>query len=262
VEVVPLRVIFGDEELRDQTEISTAEFYRRMRADGPHPRTSQPSPGDFAEVFSRLGRHGGTIICTTISSDLSGTVGSAMQARRSLPDLDIRVVDTHTVGPGHGAAVAMAVAIRDQGGDAAAILAGLERLQASQRLVFTVETLEYVRRGGRIGGARALLGTILSIKPILAFVDGKIQVLDQVRTFTRALDRLVEELASSVRLWGPTAATVAHADNRASADAVAAKVAAVTGQMPQIAEVGAVLGCHVGPGAFGLFFHPASVVQT
>ena len=262
VELVPLRIIFGDEQFRDQVEMSTGDFYRRMRAGGPHPRTSQPPPGDFAEVFQRLGSDGGTVICTTISSDLSGTAGSAMQARQSLPDLDIRVVETKSCGPAHGAAVAMAVAIRDRGGDADAIVAAIERLRATQRLVFTVENLEYLRRGGRIGTARALIGTVLSIKPILGFIDGKVQVLDQVRTYTRALDRLVQELASAVRLWGRTAATLAHADNREGAEALAEKVADVTGEPPQIVEVGAVLGCHVGPGAFGLFYHPASAVQT
>jgi len=233
-----------------------------MRAGGPHPRTSQPPPGDFAEVFQRLGGDGGTVICTTISSDLSGTAGSAMQARQSLPDLDIRVVETKSCGPAHGAAVAMAVAIRDRGGDADTIVAAIERLRPTQHLVFTVENLEYLRRGGRIGTARALIGTVLSIKPILGFIDGKVQVLDQVRTYTRALDRLVQELATAVRLWGRTAATLAHADNRDGAEALAEKVANVTGEPPQIVEVGAVLGCHVGPGAFGLFYHPASAVQT
>jgi DegV family protein with EDD domain len=238
VEVVPLRIIFGDEQFRDQEEMSTGEFYRRMRAGGPHPRTSQPSPGEFAEVFQRLGSDGGTVVCTTISSDLSGTAGSAMQARQSLPDLDIRVVETKSCGPAHGAALDMAVAIRDRGGGADTILAAIDRLKAAQRLVFTVQNLEYLRRGGRIGAARALLGTVLSIKPVLGFIDGRVQVLDQVRTYTRAADRLVQELASAVRLWGRTVATLA------------------------LVEVGAVLGCHVGPGAFGLFYHPASAVQT
>ena len=262
VEVVPLRIIFGDEQFRDQEEMSTGEFYRRMRAGGPHPRTSQPSPGEFAEVFQRLGSDGGTVVCTTISSDLSGTAGSAMQARQSLPDLDIRVVETKSCGPAHGAALDMAVAIRDRGGGADTILAAIDRLKAAQRLVFTVQNLEYLRRGGRIGATRALLGTVLSIKPVLGFIDGRVQVLDQVRTYTRAADRLVQELASAVRLWGRTVATLAHADNRDGAEALAVKVAAVTGEPPQIVEVGAVLGCHVGPGAFGLFYHPASAVQT
>jgi len=262
VEVVPLRIFFGNEEFRDQEEMSTREFYRRMRAGGPHPRTSQPSPGEFAEVFQRLAGGGGTVVCTTISSDLSGTSGSATQARQSLPDLDIRVVETKSCGPAHGAALAMAVAIRDRGGSADAIVAAIDRLKVAQRLIFTVENLEYLRRGGRIGAARALLGTVLSIKPILVFNGGKVQVLDQVRTYPRALDRLVQELGSAVRAWGRTVATLAHADNRQGAEALAAKVAAITGEPPEIVEVGAVLGCHVGPGAFGLFYHPASAVQT
>ena len=262
VEEVPLRIIFGDEEFRDQAEMSTGDFYRRMRAGGPHPRTSQPPPSDFERVFQRLAGDGDTVICTTISSDLSGTAGSAMQARQSLPELDIRVVESRSCGPAHGAAMAMAVAIRDRGGGADAIVSAIERLRATQRLVFTVENLEYLRRGGRIGAARALLGTVLSIKPILGFIDGKVQALDQVRTYQRALDRLVQELASAVRLWGRTVATLAHADNREGAERLAVKVAAVTGEVPQIAEVGPVLGCHVGPGAFGLFYHPASAVQT
>jgi DegV family protein with EDD domain len=262
VEMVPLRIIFGDEQFRDQVEMPPGEFYRRMRAGGPHPRTSQPSPGEFAQVFDRLGRDGGTVVCTTISSDLSGTAGSAMQARQSLPDRDIRVVETKSCGPAHGAALAMAVAIRDRGGNADAILAAIDRLKAAQRLVFTVENLEFLRRGGRIGAARALLGNVLSIKPILAFIDGRVQVVDQVRTYQRALDRLVQELGSAVRLWGRTVATLAHADNRDGAEALATKVAAVTGEPPQIVEVSAVLGCHVGPGAFGLFYHPASAVET
>jgi DegV family protein with EDD domain len=260
--MVPLSIIFGEEQYLDQVEMPTREFYRRMRAGGPHPQTSQPSPGVFAEVFERLGSDGGPVICTTISSDLSGTAGSAMQARQALPDLDIRIVETKSCGPAHGAALAMAAAIRDRGGSADAIVAAIDRLKAAQHLVFTVENLEYLRRGGRIGAARALLGTVLSIKPILAFIDGKVQVLDQVRTYPRALDRVVQELASTVRVWGRTVTTLAHADNREGAEALAVKVAAVTGEPPQIVEVGAVLGCHVGPGAFGLFYHPASAVQT
>ncbi|MGD1053043.1 MAG: DegV family protein [Candidatus Dormibacteria bacterium] len=261
VTVVPLRVFFGEEEFRDQVEMSTAEFYQRMRAGGPHPRTSQPPPGDFAEVFSRLGRQGGTIICTTISGDLSGTVGSALQARSALPDLDIRVVDTRSVAPGHANAVEAAVATRDRGGEAEDVIAVLDRLVATQQVVFTVETLEYLHRGGRIGGAQALLGTVLDIKPILAIRGGKIEVIERVRTYPRALKRLVQEMASKIPEWGPTKAAVAHAASPAHADGVAAQIAAVTGELPTIVEVGAVIGCHAGPGAFGLAFHPKSVLE-
>jgi DegV family protein with EDD domain len=261
IAIVPLRVIFGEQELLDGVEISTAEFYRRMRTDRHHPRTSQPTPTEFEEVFRRVGAGGQTIVCTTISADLSGTHSSAVQAREALPELDIRVVDTRTVGPGHTAAVAVALAVADQGGDADSVVAALERLRDAQRLVFTVETLEYLRRGGRIGGARAFLGSVLNIKPILSVADGKVEAVDRVRTYPRALDRLVDEVAIWARRWGPTRAVVAHAASPAQAETVAERVAEITTDPPQIVEVGAVLGCHSGPGAFGLAMHPVSVVS-
>ena len=259
--VVPLRVIFGEEELRDGVDISPSEFYRRMRTGPHHPRTSQPTPGEFEEVFRRVGADGAPVVCTTISADLSGTHSSAMQAREALPELDIRVVDTRTVGPSHNAAVAVAVAVRDRGGDAGEVVAALERLRASQRLVFTVETLEYLRRGGRIGGARAFLGTVLSIKPILTVADGRVEALDRVRTYQRALDRLVEEVAKSAREWGGATVVAAHAAGASKAEAIAARVAEVTGSPPRIIEVGAVLGSHAGPGAFGIAMHRGSVLD-
>jgi DegV family protein with EDD domain len=257
VTMVPLRVIFGEEELRDRIDISTEDFYRRMRDDPHHPHTSQPTPAEFEAVFRRLGADGGPIVCTTIAAELSGTHASAAQARAALPDLDIRVVDTRTVGPGHFAAVALAAAMRDRGGDADAVVAVLQRLQERQRLVFTVETLEYLRRGGRIGTARALLGTVLNIKPILELREGRVEAVDRVRTYQRALDRLVGEVAAASREWGPTVAITAHAANPAQAAAIAGRLAEVTGRMPPILQVGAVLGCHAGPGAFGIAMHPA-----
>ncbi|MGA8014892.1 MAG: DegV family protein [Candidatus Dormiibacterota bacterium] len=260
IAIVPLRVIFGEQELLDGVEISTAEFYRRMRTDRHHPRTSQPTPAEFEEVFRRVAAGGQPVVCTTISAELSGTYSSAVQAREALPDLDIRVVDTRTVGPGHTAAVAVAMALRDQGGDADSVVAALARLRAAQRLVFTVETLEYLRRGGRIGGARAFLGSVLNIKPILAVEDGKVEAVDRVRTYPRALDRLVDEVATCARKWGPTRAIVAHAASPDQARTVADRVAEITSEPPRIVEVGAVLGCHSGPGAFGLAMHAASVV--
>ena len=259
--VVPLRVIFGEEELRDGVDISPSELDRRMRAGPPYPRTSQPTPAEFEEVFHRLGADGAPVVCTTISADLSGTHSSAVQARETLPELDIEVVDTRTVGPAHNAAVAVAVAVRDRGGDARAVVAALERLRSSQRLVFTVETLEYLRRGGRIGGARAFLGTVLSIKPILTVVDGKVEAMDRVRTYQRAIGRLIEEVATSMREWGGATVVVAHAAAASQAEAVAARVAEVTGSPPRIIEVGAVLGCHAGPGAFGIAMHRSSVLD-
>jgi DegV family protein with EDD domain len=262
ITVVPLRVIFGEVELLEGVELSTADFYRRMLTDSHHPRTSQPTPAEFEDAFRRAAASGDPIVCTTISAELSGTHSSAVQARAALPELDIRVVDTETVGPGHNAAVAVAVAVRQRGGDADALVAALARLRKEQRLVFTVETLEYLRRGGRIGGARALLGGVLSIKPILTIQHGRVEALDRVRTYRRALDRLVEEVSVWTARWQRATVVVAHAAGPAHAEAVAERVAGITGEPPRIVEVGAVLGCHAGPGAFGIALHPASVLSA
>jgi DegV family protein with EDD domain len=262
VAVVPLRVIFGEAEFRDGVDMSTADFYQRMLVDPHHPRTSQPTPAQFEEVFRRVGSDGAAIVCTTISADLSGTYGSALQARAALPELDIRVVDSRTVGPTHTAAVEVAVALRDQGADADAVLAALARLREEQRLFFALETLEYLHRGGRIGGAQALLGTVLSIKPILTVTDGKIEAVDRVRTYPRALNRLVEEVAAAARAWGPTKVIAAHAARPETAQIVAERVAEITGEFPRVVEIGAVLGCHAGPGGFGISVHPASAVEV
>ena len=125
--------------------------------------------------------------------------------------MDIRVVDSRTVGPTHTAAVELVVALRDEGRDADAVVAALGRLRAKQRLVFALETLEYLHRGGRIGGGEAFVGTVLSIKPILGMTDGKIEAIDRVRTYPRALTRLVDEVATAAREWGPTKVICAHA---------------------------------------------------
>lgn len=261
VAVVPLRIIFGEDEFLDGVDMSTADFYRRMETDPHLPRTSQPTPAEFEAVFRRVGSDGGAIICTTISAELSGTYGSALHARAALPEMDIRVVDSRTVGPTHTAAVELVVALRDEGRDADAVVAALGRLRAKQRLVFALETLEYLHRGGRIGGGQAFVGTVLSIKPILGMTDGKIEAIDRVRTYPRALTRLVDEVATAAREWGPTKVICAHAARPEQARTVADRVAEITGEQPLVVEIGGVLGCHAGPGGFGIGMHPASVAE-
>src|ERR1039457_5823495 len=167
VRVVPLKVIFGDQTLADGVDISAEEFYARLAAPGPFPRTSQPTPAEFEEVFRELGADGGSIVCTTISADLSGTYASATQARAALPDVDIRVIDTRSVAVGHYAAVRAAVRVIESGGDADKVENAVAAVRNTGRVLFTVETLEFLRRGGRIGGARALLGLLVVLKPIL-----------------------------------------------------------------------------------------------
>jgi len=255
VRVVPLKVIFGDQTFADGVDISAEQFYKRLAAPGPFPRTSQPTPAEFEDVFRELGADGGTIVCTTISADLSGTFASATQARAALPELDIRVVDTRSVAVGHYAAVREAVRVNESGGDADAVVAAIAAVGSTDKVLFTVETLEFLRRGGRIGGARAMLGSVLDIKPILEIRDGVIEAVGRVRTYPRAIDRVVEECRQAAVAWGGADLVIAHADRPRIAAELVERMRPLVSSEPALTVVGPVVGCHSGPGAIGVGFH-------
>jgi DegV family protein with EDD domain len=255
VRMVPLKVIFGDQTLADGVDISAEEFYARLAAPGPFPRTSQPTPAEFEEVFRELGADGGTIVCTTISADLSGTYASAIQARAALPELDIRVIDTRSVAVGHYAAVREAVRVIESGGDADAVEVAVTAVRSTDKVLFTVETLEFLRRGGRIGGARALLGSMLDIKPILEIRDGVIEAVGRVRTYPRAIDRVVEECKRAADAWGGAELVIAHADRPQIAAELVERMRPLVSGEPSLTVVGPVVGCHSGPGAIGVGFN-------
>jgi DegV family protein with EDD domain len=255
VRVVPLKVIFGEETFADGVDMTSEEFYARLAAPGSFPRTSQPTPAEFEAVFRELGADGGTIVCTTISSDLSGTYASATQARAAVPELDIRVIDTRSVAPGHYAAVREAVRVIEAGGDADQVVAAISSVQSSARVLFTVETLEFLRRGGRIGGARAMLGSLLDVKPVLEIRGGVIEPVARVRTYPRAIDRVVEEFSRSAASWGGAELIVAHADRPRIAAALVERMRSQASGTPALTVVGPVIGCHSGPGAIGVGFY-------
>jgi DegV family protein with EDD domain len=255
VRVVPLKVIFGEQTLADGVDISAEEFYARLAAPGPFPRTSQPTPSEFEEVFRELAADGGSIVCTTISADLSGTYASATQARAALPELDIRVIDTRSVAVGHYAAVREAVRVIESGGDAGAVESAVTAVRRTDKVLFTVETLEFLRRGGRIGGARALLGSMLDIKPILEIRDGVIEAVGRVRTYPRAIDRVVEECKRAADAWGGAELVIAHADRPQIAAELVERMRPLVSGEPSLTVVGPVVGCHSGPGAIGVGFN-------
>lgn len=255
VRVVPLKVIFGEQTYADGVDITSEEFYARLAMPGPFPRTSQPTPAEFEDVFRELGADGGPIVCTTISSDLSGTYASATQARAALPELDIRVVDTRSVAPGHYAVVREAVRVIERGGDADEVVAAISAVQSTARVLFTVETLEFLRRGGRIGGARAMLGSMLDVKPVLEIRGGVIEPVARVRTYPRAIDRVVEEFSKAATAWGGAELIVAHADRPQIAAALIERMRPQASGSPALTVVGPVIGCHSGPGAIGVGFY-------
>jgi DegV family protein with EDD domain len=263
VRVVPLNVIFGEEVFEDGVTIHPADFYARMRSSTVHPRTSQPTPTEFEDVFRELSADGSPIVCTTISSEMSGSFASATQARTALPDRDIRVIDTLSVSVGHNAAVYAAIAAAEAGADPDAVVAAVKTVLDTQQILFTVETLEYLRRGGRIGGARALVGSMLDIKPILEIRGGVIEPVDRARTFGRALDRIVGTITDAAQKWGGANVIVGHADKAEVAAGLAARLRPVTerGEL-RIIDVGPVVGAHAGPGSIGIGFRPLALAAS
>ena len=253
---VPLSVIFGDEVLVDGVDITAESFYRRMRQATRNPTTSQPTPEAFAAAFREAAADGSSVVCTTISSNMSGTYGAAMTAREQLPDLDIHVIDTRSVAIGHWAMLVAGIECAEQGASVSDVVGMIEEVKRRQRTVFTVETLEYLRRGGRIGGARALLGSVLNIKPVLQILDGTIEPFDRVRTYPRALDRICDEVISATGEAGrPARVVLGHADKLDDCQMLARRLAPHCQGDPEIIDLGPIVGCHAGPGTLGVSFY-------
>jgi len=192
IHVVPLQLIWGEETFKDGVDIQPGEFYTRLQTADVMPTTSQPSAAEFKTLFEKLAAEGKDILAILISSGLSGTVASAVQAQKMLPEVRIEIVDSQTGAMALGMHVLEAARAAAEGENLAACKALAEGAQAKSGVVFAVDTLEFLHRGGRIGGAKRLMGTVLNIKPILDVKDGKVNALDSVRTRRKAHQRLLE----------------------------------------------------------------------
>jgi DegV family protein with EDD domain len=239
-------------------------FYEHLRSgEGDLPSTSQPSVGDFLEVYEPLLADGADVLSINLSGGVSGTVRSAEQARESLVERGvaperITVMDSRTGCAGHGLmAIAAANAARD-GADLAAAAEVARRLREGMTILFAVDTLEYLRRGGRIGAAQAWIGSALKIKPILA-IDNEIMPVERVRTSGRATERLVQQLRDS-REAGADVFFVQHVQAPEVAERVGEAGAEIFGRPPEfISEIGPVIGTHTGPGLVGVMGLPSAL---
>ncbi len=191
--IAPLHIIWGDQIYTDGVNITSEQFYQRLVRDPKLPKTSQPAPGEFADKY-RIARekyNADAVVCITISQKLSGTYSSA-EAARSLVDFPVEVVDSLTGSIAMGFVVLTAADVRDQGGSLSEIVKAAQDSALRTQMLFAPNTLEFLHRGGRIGGAKRLIGTALNIKPILHVKDGGIEALESVRTRKRVVARLVE----------------------------------------------------------------------
>jgi len=253
IEVVPLNVHFGRTSYQEGVDIYNAQFYQMLRQAEQLPTTSQPSAGQFHEVYSRLVADGDSVISIHISSKLSGTYQSAMAAKNMLPEADITVVDTLSVSMGHGLVVLAAAEAVQQGKSRDEVIALAERVISGMQVLIVVDTLEYLQKGGRIGGVAAFLGTLLSLKPLLEIRDGVVEPLERVRTRRKAVRRALEVLAERFEGQGSLRLMVLHAECPEEAEQLAQRMREM---LPcaslHLAELSPVVGTHGGPGALGL----------
>ena len=254
IRVVPLRVAFGSEVFSEGVDITNEEFYQRLIKGEKLPTTSQPSVADFIRVYRELAEQGHPILSIHISSKLSGTCASVLAAKNVLPQAQIEIVDSLTIAM--GMLIPPAAEAAERGETLSQIAASMEKLNKCIKVVAAFDTLEYLRKGGRIGAARALVGTLLKIKPVLTQEGGEVKVLNKARTMAQAIEyilRFVEkEVKGSISLHGyvahshvPDAARVLEKELRENFNWVELR----------FLEMGPVLGTHMGPGLVGVSFY-------
>jgi DegV family protein with EDD domain len=257
--VVPLHIVVSGQEHREGVDIGAGEVAEALRAFRPV-STSRPAPQAFLDVYRELASGGAdAIVSVHISADMSSTIGSAELAAQQSP-VPVTVIDSRSMGMAMGYAVLAGAEVAAAGGSAADVAAVVESRCAAATVVFYVDTLEHLRRGGRIGKASALLGSALAIKPILGLQDGAIVPLERVRTSTRAIARLEDPAVEAAAGSGADSVDVAvhHLDSAERAEKLAERLRPRVHGLADLSvvELGAVVGAHVGPGTLAIAVSP------
>ena len=252
---VPQVLIFGEETLEDRVDIQPGEFYTRLETDPVHPTTSQVTPASFKKVFGPLLDDGYDILAVLVSPKLSGTVESANQVKAMYPDAAIEVFDSESVAMGLGWQALMAARAAKEGATLAECTELVQKVKPMTGVVFAVDTLEYLHRGGRIGGGAKFLGTALNFKPILEIREGAVESVERVRTRKKSLARVVRLIEERIGGRKPLHLATLHA--KAEEDArwlLEVGCAHLNPDEKMYAEVSPVVGTHGGPGVVGLAF--------
>jgi DegV family protein with EDD domain len=250
IEIVPLTIRFGSDEYVDRTELSTEDFWTKLRTSPVLPETAAPSVGAFEETFRALHDSGADgIVCVNLSAHLSATMQSAQVAAKALDGLcPIEVIDSASASMGIGILAMHAARRAAEGADVETITREVTERRDRQTLYATLDTLEYLKKGGRIGGAQALLGSMLSIKPIVTVVNGAVEQAGKVRTRSKALSFILEKVPAG----DIESVCVLHSGATDIDEFLAALRPKVQGAAIEVGTIGPVVGVHVGPGALGV----------
>lgn len=255
IPVIPQVINFSTDSYYEGVDIDIDTFMARLKTSAELPKTAAPPPELFVEQFQRLAPLGEPILCIHPSAEVSGTVNSATVAAIDFPDADIRVIDTRLVASPLGTIVRLAAEAAALGADADTVVALVRDLSQRCRLYFLVSTLEYLARGGRIGGAAALLGSVLRVKPILHVQDGRVEPFEKERTHKRAKARLKEIVLEQIPRDGSGYLSIMHADcleeGRALADELGRQI-----NQPEVpvVDVPPAIVTHTGPGILAAGF--------
>ena len=252
IEIVPLTIRFGNEEFVDRVELSTADFWRRCAASPGLPETAAPAPGAFEEVFRRLADEGADgVVSINLSRDLSATIQSAELAAKAVADrIPVQVVDSRSLTMGLGLIVLEAARMAQQGKGIDDVAGAAEDLSARTRVYGALDTLENLKKGGRVGGAQAMIGSLLSIKPIIEVSNGVVEPESRQRTRAKALQYLIDKVKGE-----PVIETLAvmHADTD-DVDQFVARLREIYEGEIVVGDIGPVIGTHGGKGPIGVVY--------
>jgi DegV family protein with EDD domain len=254
---IPLQVVWGEETFRDGVDIQPSEFYERLKTAKVMPTTSQPSPQAFVDVYNRLIDEGHDIISIHISAKLSGTVDSALQAKAMLKAENIEIIDSETTSMAMGYQVIEVAKAARKGASLQKCKELAESLVKSSGVFFVVETLEFLHRGGRIGGASAFLGTMLDLKPVLKLQDGAIEAVERVRNMNKAIDRMLLLLEKDLNECEMPQLATLHSNNPELAEQLLKRACQRFGadeSCTYVTDISPVLGTHTGPGCVGIAY--------
>jgi DegV family protein with EDD domain len=253
ITVVPLYVRFGEEVYRERVEISEEDFYQRLLHGPVHPVTIQPNPQDFANVYQKLSPEADGIVSIHISSKLSGTCNSASQGREVIEKgCPIEVIDSQVLTVGLGLICIAAATVAKTGADLQQVVKEVKQTLPNVHLLALVDTLKYLLLGGRIGKAKALVGSLLNVKPLLTLEEGEVVPRGQARTRSKGIERLFDFVAKATNIQD---LAVAYSTTPDEAQTLAERIGSMFTKQPvKIARLGTTMGVHMGPGALAVAF--------